>query len=251
MLHERAIAPVRGTKPNVGRKPVQPQRVEGEEIEPSVSDPMLKATQPAAVADAGPAEDPLEPCAGFHGFRVFPPNQTSPSARAPNVSFATSTAPAASNRCTTAASSSIICFSNPPAPHVVGYPFTASRSLAPHGNPCRGPRYLPAAISRSASLDCALARSSVSVTTNFSFVSYRFNLSKYISVSALEEIFFVRTNSANSRTFASANSSTFLGAAMFGAAEIRSAFRSFSYLVPLTTGSNSSAGSTEFGICSA
>ena len=69
------IAPVRGTNPNVGRNPVQPQRVEGEEIDPSVSDPMLNATQPAAVADAGPADDPLEPCRGFHGLRVIPPNQ--------------------------------------------------------------------------------------------------------------------------------------------------------------------------------
>src|SRR5712671_4443779 len=70
MLHDKAIAPVRGTKPKVGRKPVQPQRVDGEEIEPSVSEPMLKATHPAAVADAGPAEDPLEPCAGpYVAFR--------------------------------------------------------------------------------------------------------------------------------------------------------------------------------------
>src|SRR5690348_18257633 len=101
MLHDNAIAPVRGTNPNVGRKPVQPHRVDGEEIEPSVSEPMLNATQPAAVADAGPAEDPLDPCAGFHGLRVLPPNHTSPSANAPSVSFATNTAPAASSRCTT------------------------------------------------------------------------------------------------------------------------------------------------------
>src|SRR4029077_16518185 len=129
--------------------PVHPQRVDGEEIDPNVSDPMLKATHPPAVADAGPAEEPLEPCAGFHGFRVFPPNHTSPSANAPSVSFATSTAPAASSRCTTTASSSNVCFSKPAAPQVVRYPFTASRSFAPHGSPCSGPRYLPAAISRS------------------------------------------------------------------------------------------------------
>src|SRR6266403_2975427 len=119
MLQDKAIAPVRGTKPNVGRKPVQPQRVDGEEIEPNVSDPILKATQPAAVADAGPAEDPLEPCAGFQGLRVFPPNHTSPSANAPSVSFAIKTAPAASSRCTTTASSSSACFSKPAAPQVV------------------------------------------------------------------------------------------------------------------------------------
>jgi hypothetical protein len=61
MLHESAIAPVRGTNPNVGRSPVHPQRVEGEEIEPKVSDPMLNATHPAAVAEAGPADEPLDP----------------------------------------------------------------------------------------------------------------------------------------------------------------------------------------------
>src|SRR5215470_19957950 len=104
MVHESAIAPVRGTSPNVGRSPVHPQRVEGEEIEPSVSEPMLKATHPAAVAEAGPADDPLEPCFVFQGFRVMPPNHLSPWARAPRVSFATSTAPAASRRFTTVAS---------------------------------------------------------------------------------------------------------------------------------------------------
>src|SRR5580704_19132921 len=85
--HESAIAPVRGTRPNVGRSPVQPQRVDGEEIEPRVSEPMLKATQPAAVAEAGPAEEPLDPCAGRQGFRVMPAYQRSPRASAPRVSL--------------------------------------------------------------------------------------------------------------------------------------------------------------------
>src|SRR5580704_7372498 len=119
MLQESAIAPVRGTSPKDGRKPVQPQRVDGDEIEPSVSEPILKATHPAAVAEAGPADDPLDPWPGFQGFRVTPPNQWSPNASAPRVSFATSTAPASSSRFTTVASSSIIWFSKPPAPHVV------------------------------------------------------------------------------------------------------------------------------------
>src|SRR6201996_888938 len=101
-----AIAPVRGTKPKVGRRPVSPQRVEGDEIEPSVSEPMEKATHPAAVVDADPAEEPLDPCFGFHGLRVRPPNHLSPIASAPSVVFATSTAPAASRRFTTVASSS-------------------------------------------------------------------------------------------------------------------------------------------------
>src|ERR1700761_5177083 len=79
----RAIAPVRGTKPKVGLRPVVPQRVEGDEMEPSVSDPMAKGTQPAATALAGPAEEPLEPWSVFHGLRVRPPYQTSPMASAP------------------------------------------------------------------------------------------------------------------------------------------------------------------------
>src|SRR5215475_10316985 len=96
MVQESAMAPVRGTRPNVGRNPVVPQRVEGEEIDPSVSDPIANATQPAAVAEADPADDPLDPCLVFHGLRVMPPNQRSPCASAPSVSFATSTAPASS-----------------------------------------------------------------------------------------------------------------------------------------------------------
>src|SRR6202034_4726800 len=98
IVQANAIAPVRGTKPNVGRKPVAPHRVEGEEIEPNVSDPMAKATQPLAVAKADPAEEPLEPSPVFQGFRVRPPNHLSPIAKAPRESFATRTAPASSSR---------------------------------------------------------------------------------------------------------------------------------------------------------
>src|SRR5512133_2250407 len=104
MLHDSAIAPVRGTRPYVGLSPVTPFRVDGDEMEPSVSVPIANATSPADVADAGPAEDPLEPCATFQGFFVVPPNQMSPCASSPSVSFATSTAPAASSRFTTSAS---------------------------------------------------------------------------------------------------------------------------------------------------
>src|SRR5579872_260463 len=104
----KVMAPVRGTRPKVGRRPVAPQRVLGEEIEPNVSEPMENATHPAAVVEAGPADEPLEPSLGFQGLRVIPPNQTSPCASAPSVSFAIKTAPAASRRCTTAASSGSI-----------------------------------------------------------------------------------------------------------------------------------------------
>ena len=62
MLHDNAIAPCRLTRPNVGRRPVVPQRVLGETIEPHVSVPIAKPTNPAAVAEAEPADDPLDPC---------------------------------------------------------------------------------------------------------------------------------------------------------------------------------------------
>ena len=68
------MAPVRGTRPKVGRRPVTPLRVDGDEMEPSVSVPIAKPTRPAAVAEAGPADEPLEPWATFHGFFVVPPN---------------------------------------------------------------------------------------------------------------------------------------------------------------------------------
>ena len=46
-------------------------------MDPSVSVPMAKAQSPAAVAEAEPALDPLDPSFRFHGFRVRPPYQIS------------------------------------------------------------------------------------------------------------------------------------------------------------------------------
>src|SRR6188474_1154779 len=104
MLQESAIAPDLLTRPKVGRSPLTPFRVEGEMIEPSVSVPIEKPTSPAAVADAGPADDPLEPILSSstcQGFRVIPANQRPPCASAPIDSFATRTAPASRRRSTT------------------------------------------------------------------------------------------------------------------------------------------------------
>ena len=72
-----AMAPARETRPNVGRSPVVPQRWLGEVIEPSVSVPIEKAQSPAAVAEAEPALEPLDPSLRFHGLRVCPPYQMS------------------------------------------------------------------------------------------------------------------------------------------------------------------------------
>jgi hypothetical protein len=64
---------------------------------------MPNAMQPPAVADDGPADDPLEPCVGSHGLLVRPPNHWSPPASSPVVSFASSTAPAPFNSSMTVA----------------------------------------------------------------------------------------------------------------------------------------------------
>ena len=103
----RAMAPCLLTRPKVGRNPVTPLRVEGETIEPSVSVPMAKGTNPALTAEAEPAEDPLDPCFRFQGFLVTPPNQTSPIAKAPRVNLPTNTPPACSSLVTIVAVSSI------------------------------------------------------------------------------------------------------------------------------------------------
>src|SRR3954451_11434531 len=110
------IAPVRGTRPNVGRRPVTPQRIDGETMLPPVSLPIENATSAAAVAAPGPALDPDAPSSSSHGFMVWPPNQMSFSASAPRLSFAISTAPASYNRRTTTESAAGTRFLNGSAP---------------------------------------------------------------------------------------------------------------------------------------
>src|SRR5262245_13129407 len=106
MVQLNPMAPYRLTRPYVGRSPTVPHCVLGETIDPSVSVPSEKPTSPAEVADADPADDPLDPCSRFHGFFVRPWNQRSPCASAPIESLAISTAPALRSRSTTVASMS-------------------------------------------------------------------------------------------------------------------------------------------------
>ena len=113
---QSVIAPVRGTRPNVGRSPVTPQRIDGETMLPPVSLPIEKATRAAAVAAPGPALDPDAPSSRSHGFMVCPPNQMSLSASAPRLSFAMRTAPASVSRRTTAESTVGTLFLNGSAP---------------------------------------------------------------------------------------------------------------------------------------
>src|SRR6476659_10639569 len=85
---QSVMAPVRGTRPKVGRNPVTPQRMLGLMMLPPVSLPIENPTSPAAVAAPGPALDPDAPSSNSHGFIVCPPNQMSLSASAPSDSFA-------------------------------------------------------------------------------------------------------------------------------------------------------------------
>src|SRR5438093_6276458 len=98
---QSVIAPVRGTRPNVGRMPVTPQRIAGLTMLPPVSLPIENPTNAAAVAAPGPALDPDAPSSSSHGFTVCPPNQMSLRASAPRLNLAINTAPASFNRWTT------------------------------------------------------------------------------------------------------------------------------------------------------
>ena len=65
---QSVIAPVRGTRPKVGRSPVTPQRIDGLTMLPPVSLPIAKPTRPAAVAAPGPALEPDAPSSSSHGI---------------------------------------------------------------------------------------------------------------------------------------------------------------------------------------
>src|SRR5512137_1777717 len=125
------IAPVRGTRPYVGRNPVTPQRILGLTMLPPVSLPIANPTNPAAVAAPGPALDPDDPSSSSHGFIVWPPNQMSFSASAPSESLANITAPASFSRRTTAESAEGTRLRNGSAPYVVGMSFVSRRSFTP------------------------------------------------------------------------------------------------------------------------
>ena len=100
-------------------------------MEPWVSVPIPKATHAAAVADPGPADDPLDPSSTFHGFRVLPRYHWSPRANSPVASLAASTAPASRSRTTTWESYRVNWLLKSAAPQVVRVPRAAKRSLRP------------------------------------------------------------------------------------------------------------------------
>src|SRR5260370_30013523 len=75
-LHVSVINPQRLTRPAVGRNPVTPQIPDGSTIDPPVSVPIENPTSPAAVADAGPADDPCDPIDKSHACVCRRPTHT-------------------------------------------------------------------------------------------------------------------------------------------------------------------------------
>ena len=169
MLHESAIAPVRGTRPKVGPQPrtAAPRARRRNRPESFRADAERHAARGrrgcgACRRSARTLRRDSRDCA------LLAPNQLSSSASAPRLSFAISTAPAASSRLTTVASSSIVWFSKPPAPHVVRYPATEPASLfLPTAGRAAARDIFPRRFRDRLLWPVARARSSVSVTTNF------------------------------------------------------------------------------------
>ena len=72
MVHERAIAPWRETRPKVGRTPAMPQKLDGQMIEPHVSEPRAKPTRAADTAAPEPDDEPQLHFPVSHGLRAAP-----------------------------------------------------------------------------------------------------------------------------------------------------------------------------------
>ena len=66
------MAPLRETRPYVGRRPVIPQYAEGVPIDPDVSEPIANGTRPPPSAAAEPLEDPPDQRSLFQGLRPGP-----------------------------------------------------------------------------------------------------------------------------------------------------------------------------------
>ena len=173
-------------------------------IEPSVSVPIEKPTSPAVVAEAGPADEPLEPILSSstcQGLRVTPANHLPPCASAPIESFATSTAPAS----TQALDQSRV---------VIDYLIAIWLGAPGGANSLRGKEIFDAprnSVQRATifsgfdfayrlRLPAASASSSVSVTTQLSFGPYFFNRARYIFVNSVEVIRRVLTSSLTEST---------------------------------------------------
>ncbi len=83
----RSRRPYLETVPYVGFSPVTPQCDAGFRIEPPVSEPSVKSARSAAIAAAGPEDEPPVISSGFVGFFVGPNAEVSPDAPHANSSM--------------------------------------------------------------------------------------------------------------------------------------------------------------------
>lgn len=107
--------PVVSMRPNVGLRPMTPQKAAGIRMDPAVSVPMAKGARPAASAAAEPPLEPPGTTVGSHGLRVGPtalPSVVIPHANSCVALLATTMPPAARIRSTTAASRGGTCPEN-------------------------------------------------------------------------------------------------------------------------------------------
>ena len=114
-----------------------PQKAAGVRIEPEVSEPIANGTRPAATAEPGPLEEPPLQNFVFHGVRPGPVNDgvgvvvAHAARQLDHRELGHQDRTRLAQRSTTVASWSNICSRYGAAPHVVGTPLVASRSLAP------------------------------------------------------------------------------------------------------------------------
>jgi len=83
----KSSSPYLETAPYVGFNPTTPQCEAGFLIEPPVSEPSVKSAKSAAIAAAGPEDEPPEMSLGFVGFFVGPKLEVSPEAPEANSSI--------------------------------------------------------------------------------------------------------------------------------------------------------------------
>src|ERR1022692_3391586 len=113
-----------------------PHQAVGQMIDPLVSEPIANGASPAATITPEPLEEPHAQQSVIQGFRAAPAGEASPlvypgpPANSIIAAFPIRMAPARSSFSTIVALWSKRRSANGGAPQVVGYPFTAIRSLA-------------------------------------------------------------------------------------------------------------------------
>jgi hypothetical protein len=151
---------VLSTAADAGRNPTSPQNDAGMRIEPRMSVPMPKATAPTATSTASPPEEPPQVSAGSSGLLLRPkrgPSVSPAIASSGTLPRASSTAPAARSRTSTAASSVQCHGGMRHEPTVTSRPCTAKVSFRLCGRPASGPASSPATAVRAAASSTSTA----------------------------------------------------------------------------------------------